>query len=58
MSDAMRAHFAEILHKWKNELMEEVDRTVHHMQDDARFYPRRVDDRHIVVHQVPALGPA
>jgi DnaK suppressor protein len=43
MSDAMRAHFAEILHKWKNELMEEVDRTVHHMQDEAANFPDPAD---------------
>ncbi len=28
-------HFKTILHRWKNELMEEVDQTVHHMQDEA-----------------------
>ncbi|GGJ99780.1 RNA polymerase-binding protein DksA [Pseudomonas matsuisoli] len=35
MSDAMRAHFTHLLNRWKKELMEEVDRTVHHMQEDA-----------------------
>jgi DnaK suppressor protein len=33
------AHFREILLAWKNELMEEVDRTVHHMQDEAANFP-------------------
>ena len=32
-------HFREILTTWKKELMEEVDRTVHHMQDDAANFP-------------------
>ena len=35
MSEPMRAHFTSILNKWKLELMQEVDRTVHHMQDEA-----------------------
>ncbi len=34
-----REHFAKILRLWKKELMEEVDRTVHHMQDDAANFP-------------------
>lgn len=33
------AHFREILLKWKRELMEEVDRTVHHMRDEASNFP-------------------
>lgn len=32
-------HFRKILLAWKNELMEEVDRTVHHMQDEAANFP-------------------
>jgi len=32
-------HFKDILLNWKRELMEEVDRTVHHMQDDAANFP-------------------
>jgi len=32
-------HFKDILHSWKMELMHEVDRTVHHMQDDATNFP-------------------
>lgn len=34
-----REHFEKILRLWKKELMEEVDRTVHHMQDDAANFP-------------------
>ena len=43
MSDEMRAHFTEILQKWKLELMQEVDRTVHHMQDEAANFPDPAD---------------
>lgn len=39
MNDAQRAHFRTILETWKQELMEEVDRTVHHMQDEAANFP-------------------
>ena len=39
MNDAQRKHFENILNNWKSELMEEVDRTVHHMQDDAANFP-------------------
>jgi DnaK suppressor protein len=39
MSDEMRAHFRGNLLLWKQELMEEVDRTVHHMQDEAANFP-------------------
>ena len=31
-------HFRTILLKWRNQLMEDVDRTVHHMQDDATSF--------------------
>ncbi|HET8552726.1 MAG TPA: RNA polymerase-binding protein DksA [Gammaproteobacteria bacterium] len=39
MNDAQKAHFRAILEAWKQELMEEVDRTVHHMQDEAANFP-------------------
>jgi len=39
MNDAQIEHFETILNNWKNELMQEVDRTVHHMQDDAANFP-------------------
>lgn len=39
MSDAMREHFRKILVTWQQELMEEVDRTVHHMKDEAANFP-------------------
>jgi DnaK suppressor protein len=39
MSDAQLEHFRQILTAWKRELMFEVDRTVHHMQDEAANFP-------------------
>ncbi len=39
MNDEQQAHFNKILENWKNELRVEVDRTVHHMQDDAANFP-------------------
>ncbi|MEM1174244.1 MAG: RNA polymerase-binding protein DksA [Pseudomonadota bacterium] len=39
MSDDQLEHFREILTAWKKELMFEVDRTVHHMQDEAANFP-------------------
>ena len=39
MSAEQLAHFEEILSAWKRELMFEVDRTVHHMQDEAANFP-------------------
>lgn len=38
MSADQRDHFKQILLGWKQELMEEVDRTMHHMQEDAANY--------------------
>ncbi|MFZ3153430.1 RNA polymerase-binding protein DksA [Pseudomonas sp.] len=43
MGEPMRAHFTGILNKWKLELMQEVDRTVHHMQDEAANFPDPAD---------------
>ena len=39
MNEAQVEHFHNILGAWKMELMEEVDRTVHHMQDEAANFP-------------------
>ena len=39
LNEKQVAHFRNILLTWKHELMEEVDRTVHHMQDDAANFP-------------------
>jgi len=39
MSDGQKEHFRALLQAWKYDLMEEVDRTVHHMQDEAANFP-------------------
>ena len=39
MSDAQEAHFRKILEGWRSQLMEEVDRTVGHMKDEAANFP-------------------
>jgi len=39
MSEEQLEHFRQILLAWKRELMEEVDRTMHHMKDDASNPP-------------------
>ncbi|NVD05707.1 RNA polymerase-binding protein DksA [Vibrio sp. JPW-9-11-11] len=43
MSPEQLAHFTKILSAWRNQLREEVDRTVHHMQDEAANFPDPVD---------------
>jgi len=43
MSEKQLEHFREILAAWKSELMEEVDRTVDHMKDDAANFPDPAD---------------
>ena len=35
MNSVQRDHFKVILHAWKQDLMEEVDRTVNHLKEDA-----------------------
>lgn len=43
MNERQLAHFRRILLKWKQELMEEVDRTVRHLQEDANNYADPAD---------------
>ena len=43
MNQAQRDHFRKLLLAWKSQLMEEVDRTVHHMQDEAANFPDPMD---------------
>lgn len=43
MSPEQLAHFTKILTAWRNQLREEVERTVHHMQDEAANFPDPVD---------------
>jgi DnaK suppressor protein len=39
MNKVQLDHFRHILSSWKRDLMEEVDRTVHHMKDEAANFP-------------------
>ena len=39
MSKEQLEHFRQILQTWKRDLMEEVDRTVNHMKDEAANFP-------------------
>ena len=43
MNEQQREHFKLILQKWKAELMQEVDRTVSHMKDEAANFPDPAD---------------
>ncbi len=43
MNGSQVVHFCGILDTWKLELMEEVDRTVNHMQDEAANFPDPAD---------------
>ena len=43
MGAPMRAHFTKVLTKWKLDLMQEVDRTVDHMKDEAANFPDPAD---------------
>ena len=39
MNDAQVEHFRQILENWRAQLRAEVERTVHHMQDEAANFP-------------------
>ena len=43
MNEKQEEHFRRILNAWKTELMQEVDRTVDHMKDDAANFPDPAD---------------
>ncbi|EAQ32370.1 MULTISPECIES: RNA polymerase-binding protein DksA [Idiomarina] len=43
MNDEQLAHFRKILEEWRRQLRQEVDRTVHHMKDEAANFPDPVD---------------
>ena len=43
MNEKQREHFKSILLDWKSELMQEVDRTVSHMKDEAANFPDPAD---------------
>ncbi len=43
MNNRQQDHYRGILKKWREELMEEVDRTVTHMKDEAANFPDPAD---------------
>jgi DnaK suppressor protein len=43
MNDVQMNHFKLILKAWRNQLRQEVDRTVNHMKDEAANFPDPVD---------------
>jgi DnaK suppressor protein len=43
MNEEQMKHFKTILVAWRDQLRNEVDRTVHHMQDEAANFPDPVD---------------
>ena len=43
MSTGQVEHFRGMLESWRRELMEQVDRTVNHLQDEASNFPDPVD---------------
>ena len=43
MNEKQREHFKNILKAWRLELMEEVDKTVSHMKDEAANFPDPAD---------------
>lgn len=43
MNEKQQEHFRNILLNWKSELMQEVDRTVSHMKDEAANFPDPAD---------------
>ncbi len=43
MNEKQSEHFMQILQNWKGELMQEVDRTVSHMKDEASNFPDPAD---------------
>jgi DnaK suppressor protein len=43
MSKAQLEHFTKLLLAWKQQLQEEVERTVHHMRDEANNYADPAD---------------
>ncbi len=43
MNDNQKAHFRQLLLNWRSELMEEVDRNVSHMKDEAANFPDPAD---------------
>lgn len=43
MNNSQQEHFRQLLKAWRQQLMEEVDRTVSHMKDEAANFPDPAD---------------
>jgi len=43
MSEGQKQHFEKILQQWKESLLEEMNRTMTHMQDESANFPDPVD---------------
>ncbi|AEW44441.1 dnaK suppressor protein [Serratia symbiotica str. 'Cinara cedri'] len=43
MNDAQLSHFRRILKAWRNQLKDEIERTVPYMQDEATNFPDPID---------------
>ena len=43
MNERQLAYFRDLLQSWRHELLSEVERTVHHMQDDAASFADPTD---------------
>jgi DnaK suppressor protein len=43
MNEVQKDHFRKLLLSWKSDLMQEVDRTVTHMKDEASNFPDPAD---------------
>lgn len=43
MNDNQKEHFRQLLLSWRRELMEEVDRTMSHLKDEAANFPDPAD---------------
>ena len=57
MNENQREHFKQILQDWREQLMQEVDRTVHHLQDDAANYLTRLTGQPRKKNSVWSCGP-
>ena len=57
MNEAQRAHFKAMLMDWRSELMQEVDRTVNHMKDEAANFPDPADRGTGLLHRLASTDP-
>jgi DnaK suppressor protein len=52
MNDNQKTHFRHLLLNWRSELMEEVDRTVSHMKDEAANFPDPADRERKLIKKI------